>query len=249
MKSEINISSGHHDEFVTTFRIGNDSYQCSTENIVRKCNVITRIYLKGEILATVTSHYAHMAKLPDLHEKVNEIMERQHRSAMETFMARRSTPEKTTAHYAEEIRECVNGGDLKAALGVARRALDRFPSDPFFHSYCGYLMSVVERRPKEGSVMCEEAINMLKRSKSTDFFFFLPLFYLHLGRAYLSGDRKEAAIKAFLQGLKYDRSDGDLLSEVRGLGIRRRPVFPFLERNHPINKYLGKMRHRLQAAG
>jgi hypothetical protein len=107
-------------------------------------------------------------------------------------------------------------------------------------------VSVVEKKPREGSAMCEDAIATLKRSGSTDSYFFLPLFYLNLGRAYLKGDRKQSAIQAFQQGLKYDRTDRALVFEIKRLGLRKKPVVPFLERGHPVNIYLGRMRHKLK---
>ncbi|MEJ2697469.1 MAG: hypothetical protein P8013_12580 [Candidatus Sulfobium sp.] len=231
---------------MSRFRLDDETYECGTENLAGKCKLVTRIYLKGEVLSTSTSDYGHMAGAPDFQEKLWNMMEEQHNAAMESFLKENGRPQKTMAHYADEIRLSLKGGDRAAALKVARIALERFPSDPFFLSYCGYLVAVVEKKPKEGTMMCENAINILKRSRSTDSVFFMPLFYLHLGRAYLKGDRKKAALKALQQGLKYDRRDGDLLSEIKAFGIRKRPVVPFLERGHPVNKYLGKIRHRLQ---
>lgn len=248
MKSEINIASAHHDEFVSRFRIGDETYEAATEDRERKREIISRIYLKGEILSTLTSGYSHLSKLPNLREKLRTMMEKQHRSAIESFVNKYLSLRKTAAQYVEEIRDRLKVGDMRAARDVAGRGLENYPSDPFLLSYCGYLIAVVDRKPKEGTLMCDRAIGVLKRSTTVDSVFFLPLFYLHLGRAYLRGERKKAALKAFGSGLKYDHTDKDLLSEIESLGIRKRPVVPFLKRSHPLNKHLGRLRHKLRTA-
>ena len=79
--------------------------------------------------------------------------------------------------------------------------------------------------------------------------FFYPIFYLNIGRAYLSGNKRRAAIEAFREGLKYDRQNREILFELGQLGRRGQPVFPSLKRGHPINKYLGRIRHALQRLG
>ena len=194
MKSEINISLSHQDEFISRFSLNKELYDCGTENLARKFKIVTRIYLRGEICHSATSDYAHMAKFPKLQEKVAAMMEKQHRSAIESFLRKRSDSKKTRAEYAEEVREILKGGDRTVALDVVKKALECFPSDPFFLSYCGYLVSVVEKRPKEGIVMCERAIDILKKSGSADSVFFLPIFYLNLGRACLRGGRKKSCL-------------------------------------------------------
>ena len=86
----------------------------------------------------------------------------------------------------------------------------------------------------------------MRASQSTDMVFFLPIFYLNLGRVYLNINKKEAALNAFREGLQFDFSDSELLSEIKSLGLRKGRVVPFLDRGNPINKYLGKLRHNLQ---
>jgi hypothetical protein len=137
----------------------------------------------------------------------------------------------------------------KAALCTAREALEKFSADPFFLSYCGYLTAIVEGKSREGARMCEEAISILRKSKSTDTVFFLPLFYLHLGKVHLKANKKQPAINAFQEGLKFDSRNRELLSEIKAIGSRKAPVIPFLERSNPINKYLGKLRSDLKKKG
>ena len=176
-------------------------------------------------------------------------MEEQHESAFEKFIREEYKPQRSKVEYAEAIRLDLKDGNNKAALGSAREALVNFPSDPFFLSYVGYLMAIVENKPREGAIMCEEAIYILRKAESADTAFFLPLFCLHLGKAHLKADRKEAAINAFREGLKLDSRNCELLSEINAIGSRKGPVISFLRRSNLINKYLGKLRHELQSRG
>jgi hypothetical protein len=49
-------------------------------------------------------------------------------------------------------------------------------------------------------------------------------------------------------GLKYRHSPfrSDLLNYFRFIGIRKKAPLPFLHRNHPINKFIGKMINRMK---
>jgi len=247
MEPRAKITSSRDSEFSSRFEFDNETYDMVTEDLgTKKCLIITRIYLKGEILSTVTSDYTHLAKLQGLDGKLRSVMERQHESTKTTFMRELSRPEKSKAKYAQEMRAYQTGGDNRAALRTAREALESFPADPFFLSHCGCLTAIVENKSNEGARLCEEAINILRKSKSTDIAFFLPLFYLHLGRACLRGNRKRAAMEAFQEGLKFDAESGELLSAIRMLGIRKRPAIPFLDRGNALNKCVGKFRHKFQ---
>jgi tetratricopeptide (TPR) repeat protein len=250
MGSKIKISSSRGNEFYNKFQLGNETYEVVTEDLgAKKAQIVTRIYLKGEILSTTTSDYAELANLSDNSPKLRTMMEEQHESAVESFIREQATPQKAKADYAESIRLDVKKGNKKAALYSAQEALVNFPSDPFFLSYYGYLTAIVDKKSLEGSRMCEEAISILRKSGSMDTVFFLPLFYLHLGKVQLKANRKEAAIKSFREGLKFDSSNRPLLSEMKAIGTRQGAVIPFLDRSNPINIYLGKFRYKLQNRG
>ena len=255
MGSKIKITSGREIEFYHKFQFGNDLYEVVTEDLgIKKAQIITRIYLRGEILSITTTDYADTAKLPDSSLKLRTMIAEQHNSAFEKFIReqskpQKSKPQKSKAEYAEVIRLDLKGYNKKAALNSAREALVDFPSDPFFLSYVGYLTAIVENKPREGAIMCEEAIYILRKSRAADTAFFLPLFYLHLGKVHMKANRKEPAINAFQEGLKFDSRSRDLLSEIKAVGLRKAPVVPFLGRSNPINKYLGKLRHDLKKRG
>ncbi len=132
----------------------------------------------------------------------------------------------------------IETGKTREALEILRKLVENMPSSIYeiearYLSYYGYLTGIVSHNYKRGIELCNEAI---KRE------FFHPDFYLNLGRLYLDVNNRNMAVKTFYKGLKVDKKDKGLLKEINKLGIRKRPVFPFWDRQHTINKIAGKMR-------
>ena len=132
----------------------------------------------------------------------------------------------------------IETGKTREALEILRKLVENMPSSIYeiearYLSYYGYLTGIVSHNYKRGIELCNEAI---KRE------FFHPDFYLNLGRLYLDVNNRNMAVKTFYKGLKVDKKDKGLLKEINKLGIRKRPVFPFWDRQHTINKFAGKMR-------
>lgn len=59
------------------------------------------------------------------------------------------------------------------------------------------------------------------------------------------GDRRRAR-KALERGLVVDKGNDEIMRTLRGMGTRRRPVFPFLDRGHVLNRYTGLAIYRLR---
>ncbi len=239
-KSKINIVSGLSQEFSSNFTVDNVTYHVQTENMGTKtCKIISRVYQKGEVVLSRKSDYSHLASLKDYAEKLKTFMESHHRTTINNFVRGMSRKQKTKSDYFEEVKKLLQKAGGKEALSTLREALEKFPSDPFLMSYYGCLVAVVENNPGEGIRICREALAGVRDSLPFGSEFFLPVFYLNLGRAYLKGDRKSEAVEAFHEGLKNDPENHDLLWELRKLGRRKRPPIPFLRRSSPINKYIG----------
>jgi tetratricopeptide (TPR) repeat protein len=147
----------------------------------------------------------------------------------------------TPAKYLRAVKAHIRNGKQKDAFVLLQQASVHFPDDPFILSYFGYFQAIVDKKYRSGVETCKKAITLLKKSKNVDEELLLPVFYLNLGRAYVAGGKKKEAIDVFQQGLKYDNSNRELWKELRGLGERKKPAVPFLDRANPINKYLGKM--------
>ena len=241
-KTEIRLTSKHSQEFSSNITVDNITYHVQTEDMgVKSCKIISNIYLKGEIVFARKSDYAHLAKLKNFQTKLASLMEKQHKSVINQFIEEKTVKQKLRPDYFEEIQQLLRRGNGKTALNTLRHALVQFPADPFFLSYYGCLIAVVENNPKEGVKICENAINILNTSMPFGSEFYYPIFYLNLGRAYLKDKKKQDAVQAFQEGLKNDPDNKDILWEIKKLGTRKPSPLPFLARSNPINKYIGKL--------
>jgi tetratricopeptide (TPR) repeat protein len=143
------------------------------------------------------------------------------------------------ADYLRAVKAHLRSGKLKDAFGLLLQAAVQFPDEPLILSYYGCLQALVDKKYRTGVETCRRAIALFKEKESFGMEVLYPVFYLNLGRAYLAAGKKKDAIEAFHKGLKYDNGNNDLRKELRGLGIRKKPLVPFLDRSNPINKYIG----------
>lgn len=239
-RSKIAITSKHAHELSSTISVDNVTYHVQTEDMGRKsCKIITNVFLKGEILASRKSDYAHLLKIKDLDARLTDLMDKHHKSVIAGFIADQSKKQKLKSEYFSEVQQLLRRGKGRQALDSLREGLESYPTDAFLLSYYGCLIAIVENNTKEGIAICENAIKALDIGMPFGSEFFYPIFYLNLGRAYLKADRKAEAVKAFQQGLKNDPENSDILWEMRKLGARKKPPLPFLKRGNPINKYIG----------
>lgn len=239
-KSEIRIRSRLSPEFSSNITVDNVTYHVQTEDMGKKSyTLVSRIYLKGEVVSSKKSDYSHITKLDDFEGKLRSMMERQHKSITDQFIAEKAKKRKLKSEYFEEVAQFLKRGDFKTALDTARQGLESFPMDPFLLSHYGFLVAVVEKKPQEGISICKDAIGRLRTALPFGFEVFYPLFYLNLGRAYLLNKDKTRAVRAFREGLKSDHENRAILLEMKKLGTRKKPPIPFLGRDNPLNKYIG----------
>ncbi len=139
----------------------------------------------------------------------------------------------------------LRSGRRNPALGAIREALRYYPDDPFLLSYQGYLISVVEKDGRRGVQLCRKAINglgdALVNGTSVDY----SPYFLNLSKAYLSAGDKKSAMQAIQRGLTFNANSRALLWELKRLGTRRSPPIPFLKRSNPLNRIIGKLRHKV----
>jgi predicted Zn-dependent protease len=128
----------------------------------------------------------------------------------------------------------LRGGDAHRALPHLRSALDHEPSNPFYISYVGVAVAAAEQRWAEAEKLCHSAMRMNRRQAQL---------YLNLAEVYVGADRKQDAADVLARGLHYAPHDGRLKMALERLKLRRSAVLPFLPRQHPLNRNLGKLRH------
>jgi len=98
-------------------------------------------------------------------------------------------------------------------------------------SYYGVCLALSTARIREGIGFCRKAV--LQEGYNADL-------HWNLARGYLAAERRREAYDSLITGLRLDSQHRGLRSELRRMGRRRRPVLPFLSREHPLNVFLGK---------
>ena len=106
-----------------------------------------------------------------------------------------------------------------------------------FYSYLGYGIALRDRRIRDGLKLCRHSIEVE---------FYQAENYLNLARTCLLANDRKRAVQAVRGGLKIDRNNPHLLALYKELGIRSQPVLRFLDRAHPINQLLGRLRHAIR---
>jgi len=138
-----------------------------------------------------------------------------------------------------DFKECLKNlrdGHPTDALLHARRALGVAPKNPFYLSYTGLLAVLAEKRYGDAESLCQEALGMRHNHAQL---------YLNLAEVYHQAGRQQDAISTLEKGLVSAGRDFRIRRALERIGNRREPVFTFLHRSHPLNRTLGKLRHRL----
>lgn len=121
------------------------------------------------------------------------------------------------------------------ALAYFEKAYD-IRKTPEVQSYLGFCIAIERGQITEATRLCKDAIEQEPAN---------PVHYLNLGRVYIKEKRKDEAIETLRRGLSFgDNADIRLLLE--SLGLRKKPVFPFLPRGNFLNKYTGLLLSRFK---
>lgn len=128
--------------------------------------------------------------------------------------------------------------DPGAAVADLADAFQAATGDPEVMSAYGLALALAGADRLRGVALCEAAVRRLRDRTPAEI-------HLRLARAYLSVHYRAQAVDALRAGAKADPDNPEIHEAFQSLGIRRSPLLPFLRRSHPINKYLGLLRHRL----
>ncbi len=127
-------------------------------------------------------------------------------------------------------------GRFDEASAGFQELIDRGSRDPEHFSFRGLLMAIYEERPRDGLDLCERAC-VLQSDR--------PEFFLNLAKARAACGHTRRAVMALRRGLELRPDHPGLLHEIDRLAPRRGQPLPFLRRQHPVNKHLGKILARL----
>lgn len=127
--------------------------------------------------------------------------------------------------------------DLGAAHAAFERAHRRDPRDARAMSWYGVTLVLVEKNSNLGVTLCDQAL----RATGPD-----PELLLNQARVHLALNQRERAVRAIVRGLELWPGEARLCMARDAIGMRRPPVIGFLSRNNPLNRFLGRIRHKWQ---
>ena len=139
------------------------------------------------------------------------------------------------AEFAECLRH-LHDEHKGIALAHIRRALKAEPQNPFFLSYVGMLCAVAEKRYVAGEKLCREALEIKCNHAQL---------YLNLAEVYRQAGRHRDAMKTLQKGFVSTGRDLRISMALEKIGGRRSPILSNLGRCHPLNRLLGRLRHRI----
>jgi len=129
-------------------------------------------------------------------------------------------------------------GEWKKGLSVLTEAAQGSLQDrrtrALTYSYLGYGLARFEKQKAQGLKLCREAARLELCE---------PEVLLNLVRIQLMMEDRGGAVKVVERGLGLHPNHPVLIHYRRLLGIRRRPVVPFLGRANIVNRMLGMLRY------
>jgi len=121
---------------------------------------------------------------------------------------------------------------FEAAIELEKRSGVNRPQ-PRYLSYYGLCLGMETKKLHEAVKFCREAVS--RENFNADMYF-------NLGRVLLKAGQRREGYEALKNGLRLHPNHKGIIRELRRIGVRRRPVIPFLSRNSPLNRLLGRMR-------
>jgi tetratricopeptide (TPR) repeat protein len=140
----------------------------------------------------------------------------------------------TAEEYLELGLAYIKEKNWEAALSSLRESHNKFPASeaipPVLFSALGLAIAMEENKVQEGLNQCRRALEKAPRQAEI---------YYHFGMVYLKAGKKGKAYSAFRGGLKISPDHAEMLTLIRRMGVRKKPILSFLPREHFINRFLG----------
>jgi Flp pilus assembly protein TadD len=130
-------------------------------------------------------------------------------------------------------RKALEEEDFTNALAHLEKALD-LCDNPDWYSYAGLCIALERNEFLTGENLCLASIEHDEGN---------PFHYLNLAKVYLAAGKKGEALETLREGMARGGNER-ILALLFQLGTRNPPVFRFLKRNHPLNKYMGILLYR-----
>jgi hypothetical protein len=141
------------------------------------------------------------------------------------------------SHVEDGVRLCKEG-DWNKGLPVLAAAIEnrgvaeQVPG--IAYSFLGYGVARFQGKLREGLQLCEHSIKLQYYEADNHF---------NLARVHMLSANRKLTVQALERALKLDPDHPGLLALKLEIGMRKRPVLKWLDRDHPINRWLGRLRH------
>ena len=126
--------------------------------------------------------------------------------------------------------------EFQRALQKLKEAVDLDRHNPKYLTTLGITVARLQKNFELAEQLCRRAV----RKGHKD-----PQVYINLAEVYMNSGNKQRAMDTLRNGLKFTKRNERIKEQIRVMGMRRPPVFPSLGRDHPVNMFLGKVRHVL----
>lgn len=152
---------------------------------------------------------------------------------------RKSNPHDSSARSGPDPeilrRGCalLREGNPEAAMQQLRPAFEEYPAHAQLRSHYGLALGLARRRYHEALQLCQSAAKQEH---------FDPAHYLNVARLHLAYGFRAEALRCVRRAQMIDPVSPEAAALVERLGLRSRPVLPFLPRPHLLNRWLGAAR-------
>jgi tetratricopeptide (TPR) repeat protein len=204
-------------------------------------SLMTRALYNGEILVSHKVSVGLSRQDPDFAEKFSGLVRGEQERTLGRLRLDLIQKRRAYRDYIREIESLMTARKEPEADELLREALGFYPRNLTLLSYQGLITSSFYCDTSRGIALCEEAVKCLRDQMSLIESYFSPTLYLNLGKVYLTANRRKQAYEAFRKGLESDTKNRHLIQELQRFGKRRKPVFPFLDRGHRLNKWCGQI--------
>jgi tetratricopeptide (TPR) repeat protein len=137
-------------------------------------------------------------------------------------------------HAFEQGRKIEAMALFEAAIELQRRLTKARPQARYL-SFYGLCLALERNDIREAVRFCREAVTI--EGYNADI-------RANLGRVLMRAGRRREAYLHFVKGLRTEPRHPHILRALRQMGLRKRPVLPFLARTNPLNVVLGRLRVR-----
>jgi len=126
---------------------------------------------------------------------------------------------------------------FEAALTLEKKLTPRAPQARY-RSFYGLCLGLAKKRHDDAIRLCQDAIQLEQYN---------PDLHWNLGRVLYDAGRRREAYHVFVRGVRQQPGHRGLVNDIKRMGLRKKAVIPFLNRNNRLNVTLGRMRAEAKA--